>query len=89
MANNGKPQRFLDNKISYSLAKNKNGDVSATYFSYDPHGNIEWLTPELPGLGLSVIEYDYDLLSKNVKQVTYNPGRADEFSHRFMHDADD
>ena len=32
--------------------------------------------------------YDYDLISGNVKKVRYQPGRKDQWSHRYRYDAD-
>jgi RHS repeat-associated protein len=32
--------------------------------------------------------YDYDLISGNVKRVRYQPGRKDQWSHRYTYDAD-
>ncbi|MDB5255542.1 MAG: repeat protein, partial [Chitinophagaceae bacterium] len=34
------------------------------------------------------IEYDYDLISGNVRQVTYQPGLADRYMHRYEYDGD-
>ena len=34
------------------------------------------------------IDYDYDLVSGNVHQVTYQPGERDKYIHRYTYDAD-
>ena len=34
------------------------------------------------------IVYDYDLISGNVKYVTFQPGKSDKFIHRYNYDAD-
>lgn len=45
---------------------------------------------ELEGLGqrLKRMDYEYDLLSGNVHQVSYQAGQWDEFHHRYRYDAD-
>ena len=34
------------------------------------------------------ISYQYDLTSGNVTQVAYQPGKIDQFYHRYTYDAD-
>jgi RHS repeat-associated protein len=65
----------------------------ATHYSYDIHGNVDVLLQdirELEGLGqrLKRMDYEYDLLSGNVHQVSYQAGQWDEFHHRYRYDAD-
>ena len=85
---NGEAQRYLRNRVSYSYSENTNGDLVYTYYSYDPHGNVEWLVQDIPGIGRSSLEYNYDLISGNVKQVAMNKGRADAYYHKYEYDAD-
>jgi hypothetical protein len=42
------------------LAEQRNGSdtLIETQYSYDPHGNVEWVRHELPDIGRSYIEYD-------------------------------
>ncbi len=84
----GQPQRHLRNRISQTFSNNLNGSVSTTYYSYDPHGNVEWLVQDVPGLGRNYIAYDYDLISGNVKQVRYNEGLPDQYFHKYVYDED-
>lgn len=89
----GRPQRFLNNKISYVISDldgrlNTTADQTATYYSYDPHGNVEWMIQDLPGFTKSYIAYDYDLVSGNVLKVRYNEERPDRFFHRYEYDSD-
>jgi RHS repeat-associated protein len=79
-----KIQRYLQNRVSYTYTD----DNVYTYYSYDPHGNVEWLIQELPGLGKNYIRYEYDLISNKVLAVHYNEGAADEYHHRYMYDTD-
>ena len=67
---------------------NTRNDNSYTYYSYDPHGNVEWLAQEQPILGRKFVRYEYDLVSNKVTQVLYQEGQPDQFSHRYSYDAD-
>ena len=85
----GQAQRYLTNRVSYVVSQ---ADVSAqsvyTYYSYDPHGNVEWLAQKLPGLDAKFISYEYDLISNKVLRVSYQDGARDQFYHRYEYDDD-
>ncbi|MCD6020273.1 MAG: conserved repeat domain protein, partial [Bacteroidetes bacterium] len=89
----GKTQRFLQNRMSYSLS-DKDGNTSTlndqvvTYYSYDPHGNVEWMIQDIPELGRNYIAYEYDLISGSVVKVKYNETYDDKFFHRYTYDSD-
>ncbi|GAL85641.1 hypothetical protein MYP_2870 [Sporocytophaga myxococcoides] len=80
---NGMPQKNLRNRISV-VAKDK----VKTYFSYDPHGNVEWMIQELPEIGRKTIRYEYDLISNKVLKVYYQEGKPEQFIHRYEYDED-
>jgi RHS repeat-associated protein len=89
----GKPQRYLQNRVSWGYSdKDGNpatpGDQVATYYSYDPHGNVEWLIQDIPEIGKNYVAYEYDLISGSVVKVKYNEAFADRFFHRYTYDAD-
>ncbi|MEL6561897.1 MAG: hypothetical protein AAFQ94_27165, partial [Bacteroidota bacterium] len=90
----GLVQRNLRNRVSYTyLDHDGDGstidDQTMTIYSYDPHGNVEWLVQSIPGLDVpKVIRYEYDLVSGNVLSVSYNPGHEDQFYHRYTYDSD-
>lgn len=88
----GKPQRYTQNRVSYTsvdIDPTVSGDEHSTYYSYDSHGNVEWLVQDYPGgIGKNYIAYDYDLVSEKVLQVTYNEKRQDRFYHRYQYDAE-
>ncbi|NQY08517.1 MAG: hypothetical protein HRT71_03275 [Flavobacteriales bacterium] len=91
MSYQGNAQKYLRNRISKIVHKNYGtsaggGPEVTTYFSYDPHGNVQWVVQELPGIGQATVEYQYDLLTSNVKEVILNKGRVDEFYHRYEYD---
>jgi RHS repeat-associated protein len=88
----GLPQRYLQNRVSYTYIDEDplvSGDEHYTYYSYDSHGNVEWLVQEdMGGLGRNYIAYAYDLVSGKVLQVRYNEKRSDRFFHRYTYDAE-
>ena len=63
----------------------------ASHYSYDEHGNVKTLVQDYKWLApLSArffrIDYAYDLISGNVKQVSYQAGKPDAFYHRYAYD---
>ncbi len=86
------PQRYLRNRVAQSSREQLDAlgasVTVASYFSYDPHGNVEWLAQDIPGLGRKFIRYEYDLYSGNVLQVIYNEGMKDQFIQRYTYDGD-
>jgi RHS repeat-associated protein len=90
----GLTQHYLNNRVSYVVADAHSEDTAPTAgptittYSYDPHGNVEWLVQDLPGLGAKLVRYDYDLISNKVLQVAYQPGEPDQFYHRYQYDDD-
>lgn len=88
----GKPQRFLQNRVSHTYIDEDPavaGDEYYTYFSYDSHGNVEWVVHDDPkGLGKVYIAYEYDLVSGKVLMVKYNEMRLDRFYHKYIYDSE-
>ncbi len=85
----GNPQRNLLNRVSYTTTENQVGGAkSATYYSYDVHGNVEWLIQDIPMVGKNTIEYDYDLISGKVNAVVFNKSKPNQFYHRYSYDED-
>ncbi|MCX6180363.1 MAG: hypothetical protein NT150_00350, partial [Bacteroidetes bacterium] len=80
----GSRQTYLQNRVSYTY----NDDNVYSYFSYDIHGNVQWLVQQVPGIGKSYVKYEYDLVSNKVLAVHYNEGRADQFHQYYEYDAD-
>lgn len=69
------------------------GGLRGTHYSYDIHGNVRTLLQEIKdlepfGQSFKKIEYEYDLLSGNVRKVHYQDGQWDEFHHSYRYDAD-
>lgn len=67
----------------------------ATHYSYDIHGNVKSLVQESPNgdafgedLRYFRMDYEYDLISGNVKQVWYRRGKPDQFTHKYVYDTD-
>jgi RHS repeat-associated protein len=65
---------------------------SGTHYSYDIHGNVESLIQEnreMPqGHERKRIDYEFDLVSGNIKTVDYQTGSADQFHHVYRYDSD-
>ncbi len=106
-------QKNLRNRVSYSMVfddENQKaflsdgtvaGGNSATYYSYDIHGNVDTLLQDYktgmgaiacgannPGNRFKKMVYSYDLISGKVNDVAYQPGVADQFYHRYFYDAE-
>jgi RHS repeat-associated protein len=80
---------------TYTSGNTIENTANALYYDYDIHGNVKELITEindsnLESLGQDIkrISYDYDLISGNVNQVTYQNGAADQFIHKYEYDAD-
>jgi hypothetical protein len=86
----------LRNRVAYTAVidqENTNvpGWRAATFYSYDPHGNVDTLLQDydstsvmgLAGNRFKLMTYDYDLVSGKVNQVSYQPGQTDGFYHQY------
>ncbi|HTF04670.1 MAG TPA: hypothetical protein VK826_11630, partial [Bacteroidia bacterium] len=67
--------------------------TSASYYSYDIHGNVSEVVtddPTLDNLGVRFkhMAYYYDLVSGKVNIVSYQNGHPDQYWHRYEYDAD-
>lgn len=88
----GENQRFLRNRVSYTEAwsglkyPNNNKKIVTCTYSYDPHGNVEWMRNFIPGLGESYIRMEYDLLTQKVLKVAYNEFTPEAIFHRYEYD---
>ena len=80
----GRTQRYTQNKVSAQYNDNGAWD----YYSYDAHGNVEWVIKDIPVMWQRVyIALEYDLRSKKVTKVKYNEGFKDQFFHRISYNA--
>src|SRR5205085_11288182 len=74
---------------------------AATFYSYDIHGNMDTLLQDYKtGMGTIACNnepsgnrwkkmvYQYDLISGKVNEVAYQPGRVDQFYHRYGYDSE-
>lgn len=76
-------ERFTSDSMDYDYG---------LHFSYDIHGNVRTLVMEDAllrnfDLHLKRIDYDYELLSGNVREVAYQQHQADARFHRYAYDA--
>ena len=106
--NEGLYQANLRNRVSYTYLKNVDDPSylwdAATFYSYDPHGNVDTLLQDYnTGMGgvtcsndntnpsgnrFKRLVYQYDLISGKVNQVAYQPGQPDQFYHNYEYDAE-
>ena len=85
----GFPQSNLRTRVSWVEVIDKNAtDTTATYYSYDIHGNVKSLQQNIPGLDAKRTDYVYDLVSGKVNYVMYQFDRPDQFIHRYDYDSD-
>jgi len=62
----------------------------ASHYSYDVHGNVKTLVQEIANKTLvKRLDYDYDLVSGKVNQITYQKGNnSDKLIHKIEYDSD-
>ncbi|MCA6515316.1 MAG: hypothetical protein IM577_06925, partial [Chitinophagaceae bacterium] len=96
-ANNRKRVVSTITRNSFADARYQTG----THYLYDISGNVRTLwqeveslrelqavTGEKDGNGIKRIDYDYDLVSGKVNQVTYQKNKSDQFLYRYQYDAE-
>lgn len=88
---NTKLQRYTRNRVTKTVTDedgdfNTLSDQLSTFYSYDPHGNVEWIMQYLPLLGMKHVRYEYDLISNKPTTIHYNEGMVDQFHHRYSYD---
>jgi len=87
-------QRYLLNRVSTAVtdedgSSGTTDDRVTTYYSYDPHGNVEWVVSALPGMTSPVkVDYEYDLITGKVMQMNYQRGYQDRYFVKYAYDAD-
>jgi YD repeat-containing protein len=82
-------QSYLRSRVAWVEVIDKNAtDTTATYYTYDVHGNVKALLQQIPGLGNKRTDYVYDLVSGKVNYVFYQYRKPDQFVHKYEYDAD-
>lgn len=96
-------QKNLRNRVSYTYVKSAANFINnnlpyntATYYTYDIHGNVDILLQHyndgimqtLAGNAFKKITYKYDLISGKVNEVAYQAGYKDQFYHHYFYDAE-
>lgn len=80
----GTLQRFTLNRVAHVYTD----EGVHTQYSYDPHGNVEWVRQEIPGLGSNFVRSEYDLIGGQMLGMSYNEGWVDQYFHRMRYDED-
>ncbi|NML21270.1 hypothetical protein HHL16_10325 [Pseudoflavitalea sp. G-6-1-2] len=87
----------LRQRVSASVYRPSKGvsDYNVTYYSYDISGNAKRIYQEIAGLkaidptsGIKQIDYEYDLISGKVNQVSYQKGMPDQFFYKYSYDSE-
>ncbi|MCF8307927.1 MAG: RHS repeat-associated core domain-containing protein [Bacteroidales bacterium] len=64
----------------------------ATHFSYNAHGSVSFLVKENTKFPqphqVKKIDYDFDIISQDLRSITYQPGQKDQFIQKYKYDAD-
>jgi RHS repeat-associated protein len=75
----------------YPVAGPMDSYESATYYSYDQHGNVIEQIQDVPMLApveqdVKSTQYEFKLVSGNVYKVIYQEGKLDQFIHEYHYD---
>ncbi|MNU55778.1 RHS Repeat protein [compost metagenome] len=67
------------------------GYASATHYTYDLHGNVLQTLQDVPELApvkqdIKSTEYEFELISGNVKTVKYQKDKRDQMTHTYIYD---
>ena len=86
-------QQFLRKRVATKFReKVLTGNRHLTHYSYDAHGNVRELVQENPQMPVEHqskrVLYDYDLVSSNLKEISYQPNSWDQFIYRYLYDLD-
>ncbi len=76
-------QKFILGTASYTMNEN-----TKTWYSYDMHGRLDWTIQKVNGVGLYIINYEYNFQG-NLLQTKYNEDfPRDAVFHRYTYDKD-
>jgi YD repeat-containing protein len=92
-------QQNLRNRVSYTATKNLATDAmqyTATFYTYDIHGNVDTLLQDYNGIGemqgtynrFKMIAYNYDLISGKVNMVSYQPDWYNNATNQWITNSD-
>lgn len=90
----GVVQSNLRNRVSSVKVRNLGSttDDIRTSYDYDIHGNVKTLYHEVTAMAdgkrIIKVNYDYDLISNKVTQLSYQKSQMDQFYHRYEYDSD-
>lgn len=78
----GRTQRYLEGKISKTF-----NDNSATWYSYDEQGRVEWTVQTITGLGDKTLDYIYGTAGKVTKLIYQKDVSSERFEHEYVYNA--
>ena len=76
-------QEWLAGNVSKTWTDNP--QVSTTWYSYDVYGRVSWMVQQIAGLGTKIIDYTYDDISSEVKEIHYTGDAGENFKHRYTY----
>ncbi len=83
------------NSLNPSAPDDNSSYQTGSFYDYDVHGNVQQLIQvnkiapaDFRNQHFRLMRYEYDLVSGNVLKVIYQPGRQDQFMHRYSYDDD-
>ncbi|MGM0565984.1 MAG: RHS repeat domain-containing protein [Bacteroidota bacterium] len=72
--------------------ENENTYDFATHYSYDPHGNVNYVVKENNEFPdehrIKKIAYRFDVINKSISEIIYQPDEKDQFMHQYHYDED-
>ena len=77
--------------LYYPVQAPFNDYESATYYSYDIHGNVKEQIQDVPALDpvdqdIKSTQYDFELISGNVREVRFQDSELDQMVHEYCYD---
>ncbi|AUC77565.1 RHS repeat domain-containing protein [Olleya sp. Bg11-27] len=74
-------QKFVAGNVSKTYTLNPK--TTATWYSYDIYGRVEWVVQYIDGIGAKTIDYEYDPIKGQVTKIIYQ--KHDNNEETFVH----
>jgi RHS repeat-associated protein len=81
-------QKNLSGKIAITIKADTVNSIinSATWYSYDAYGRIEWVVQYNPDLNFKTIDYVYDYKGNLEQSIYQRDSSIDKFTHKYYYD---
>lgn len=76
-------QKFVAGNVSKTYTLNPK--TTATWYSYDIYGRVEWMVQYIDGIGAKTIDYEYDPIKGQVSKIIYqkHSNNGETFVHKY------